>query len=179
MKKIIIIASAILTINSFSAQILGNGTTQYGLGTFADKEIKSIIFGQYNLDNELVAVAKGKGSDPISLEQANAEGKKDLEKAIGDYSYNVLKEYLDGTLVTGPGFDYQKMKDFSIDIAKESMKNAEKRGEWTTSKNQIVVLYKVNKSNIRSIASQYFKDRLSLVILKLNEYKDTLEKTNK
>ena len=89
----------------------------------------------------------------------------------------VLKEYLDGALVSGTGFDSKKMREFSVEVAKELITSAEKRGDWKTSKNEYVVMYVMNKETIKTTSAKYFRERLSAVIQKLNDYSDTFDKT--
>ena len=48
MKKILVVASILLTVNSFSAQVLGDNRANFGI--FTDKEVKNLVFGNYNLD---------------------------------------------------------------------------------------------------------------------------------
>ena len=101
MKKILVIASILLTVNSFSAQVLGDNRANFGI--FTDKEVKNLVFGNYNLDKEVVSLGKVKGTDSVASEKANKDATESLEKAISTYSYGVLKEYLDGALVSGTG----------------------------------------------------------------------------
>ena len=175
MEKILVIVTVLLTVNSFSAQVLGD--TRANFGIFTDKELKNLVFGNYNLDKEVVSLSKVKGTDPVAAEKSNKDALQSLEKAISTYSYGVLKEYLDGALLTGTGFDSKKMKEFSEEISKELITSAEKRGEWKTSKNEYVVMYVMNKETIKSTSARYFRERLSAVIQKLNDYSNTFDKT--
>ena len=93
-------------MNSFSAQVLGDNRASFNI--FTDKEVKNLIFGNYNLDKEVVSLSKVKGTDSLAVEKANKDALSSLEKAISTYSYGVLKEYLDGALVSGTGFDSKK-----------------------------------------------------------------------
>ena len=175
MKKILVVASILLAVNSFSAQVLGDNRANFGI--FTDKEVKNLVFGNYNLDKEVVSLGKVKGTDSVASEKANKDATESLEKAISTYSYGVLKEYLDGALVSGTGFDSKKMREFSVEIAKELITSAEKRGDWKTSKNEYVVMYVMNKETIKTTSAKYFRERLSAVIQKLNDYSDTFDKT--
>ena len=175
MKKILVIVTVLLTVNSFSAQVLGD--TRANFGIFTDKELKNLVFGNYNLDKEVVSLSKVKGTDPVAAEKSNKDALQSLEKAISTYSYGVLKEYLDGALLTGTGFDSKKMKEFSEEISKELITSAEKRGEWKTSTNEYVVMYVMNKETIKTTSAKYFRERLSAVIQKLNDYSATFDKT--
>ncbi len=175
MKKILIVASILLTVNSFSAQVLGDNRASFNI--FTDKEVKNLIFGNYNLDKEVVSLSKVKGTDSLAVEKANKDALSSLEKAISTYSYSILKEYLEGALVSGPGFDSKKMKEFSEEVSKELITTAEKRGEWSTSKNEYVIMYVMNKETIKSTSARYFKERLDSVVQKLNEYSNTFDKT--
>ena len=56
MKKILVVASILLTVNSFSAQVLGDSRANFGI--FTDKEVKNLVFGNYNLDKEVVSLGK-------------------------------------------------------------------------------------------------------------------------
>ncbi|MFZ2852046.1 MAG: hypothetical protein WAZ68_06415, partial [Leptotrichiaceae bacterium] len=129
------------------------------------------------LDKEVVSLGKVKGTDSVASEKANKDATESLEKAISTYSYGVLKEYLDGALVSGTGFDSKKMREFSVEVAKELITSAEKRGDWKTSKNEYVVMYVMNKETIKTTSAKYFRERLSAVIQKLNDYSDTFDKT--
>ncbi len=74
-----------------------------------------------------------------------------------------MKEYLDGALVSGTGFDSKKMREFSVEVAKELITSAEKRGDWKTSKNEYVVMYVMNKETIKTTSAKYFRDRFSRI----------------
>ena len=69
------------------------------------------------------------------------------------------------------------MKEFSEEVSKELITTAEKRGEWSTSKNEYVIMYVMNKETIKSTSARYFKERLDSVVQKLNEYSNTFDKT--
>ena len=69
MKKILVVASILLTVNSFSAQVLGDSRANFGI--FTDKEVKNLVFGNYNLDKEVVSLGKVKGTDSVASEKAN------------------------------------------------------------------------------------------------------------
>ena len=83
MKKILIVASILLTVNSFSAQVLGDNRASFNI--FTDKEVKNLIFGNYNLDKEVVSLSKVKGTDSLAVEKANKDALSSLEKAISTY----------------------------------------------------------------------------------------------
>ena len=48
MKKILVIASILLTVNSFSAQVLGDNRANFGI--FTDKKPTNLVFVNYNLN---------------------------------------------------------------------------------------------------------------------------------
>lgn len=174
MKKIITITIMIILVsNAFSAQILNNKNNTL----FPNKELRSLIFGNYDLDTELVVVSKVSGGKQESITKAENEARSDLQSATRDYSYNILNDYLTGSLITGPGFDSKKMKEFSDDISKELINNAEKRGMWTTSKNETVVLYTLNKQLVKNASAKVFSERLDSVVVKLTEYKNVFQQT--
>ena len=85
MKKILVVASILLTVNSFSAQVLGDSRANFGI--FTDKEVKNLVFGNYNLDKEVVSLGKVKGTDSVASEKANKDATESLEKAISIYSF--------------------------------------------------------------------------------------------
>ena len=58
------------------------------------------------------------------------------------------------------------------------MSNAERRGMWSTSKNETVVLYTMDKQLIREASVRIFSERLDAVVVKLTEYKDTFQQTH-
>ena len=68
-------------------------------------------------------------------------------------------------------------KEKLFEVAKELITSAEKRGDWKTSKNEYVVMYVMNKETIKTTSAKYFRERLSAVIQKLNDYSDTFDKT--
>lgn len=174
MKKIITITIMIILVsNAFSAQILNNKNNTL----FPNKELRSLIFGNYNLDTELAVVSKVSGGKQESITKAENEARSDLQSATRDYSYNILNDYLTGSLITGPGFDSKKMKEFADDISKELINNAEKRGMWTTSKNETVVLYTLNKQLVKNTSAKVFSERLDSVVVKLTEYKNVFQQT--
>jgi len=163
MKKILVIVTVLLTVNSFSAQVLGD--TRANFGIFTDKELKNLVFGNYNLDKEVVSLSKVKGTDPVAAEKSNKDALQSLEKAISTYSYGVLKEYLDGALLTGTGFDSKKMKEFSEEISKELITSAEKRGEWKTSKNESIASF---PSATSTILKDFFSKNVLIIFLILS-----------
>ena len=174
MKKIITITIMIILVsNAFSAQILNNKNNTL----FPNKELRSLIFGNYSLDTELAVVSKVSGGKQESITKAENEARSDLQSATRDYSYNILNDYLTGSLITGPGFDSKKMKEFADDISKELINNAEKRGMWTTSKNETVVLYTLNKQLVKNASAKAFSERLDSVVVKLTEYKNVFQQT--
>ena len=61
------------------------------------------------------------------------------------------------------------------EIAKEVSVNARRKGSWSTSKNETVVLYTIDKESIKSSATRMFNERLGAVIQKLNDYKNNFE----
>ncbi len=174
MKKIIITVMVILSANVFSAQVLNNKINSL----FPNKELRSLVFGNYNLDTELAVVSKMSGGSQESITKAENDAKQGLQGAARDYSYSLLSNYLNGSLLTGPGFDSKKMREFSDEIAKELMSNAERRGMWSTSKNETVVLYTMDKQLIREASVRIFSERLDAVVVKLTEYKDTFQQTH-
>ncbi len=173
MKKIIIVIMIILSANVFSAQVLNNKINSL----FPNKELRSLIFGNYNLDTELAVVSKVSGGSQESITKAENDAKLGLQGAAKEYSYSLLSNYLNGSLLTGPGFDSKKMKEFADEIAKELLNNAERRGMWSTSKNETVVLYTLEKQLIRNASAKIFSERLDAVVIKLTEYKNTFQQT--
>ncbi len=69
------------------------------------------------------------------------------------------------------------MREFSVKIAKELSTSAVEGWDWKTSKNEYVVMYVMNKETIKSTSARYFRERLSAVIQKLNDYSNTFDKT--
>lgn len=176
MKKILwIVAVGVLSINGYSSQMLNNKIHNI----FPNREVKSLIFGNYNLDTELAVISKMKGTSQDIIEKTNADAKKGLETAIRSYSYSLLSENLSGILVSGPGFDRTKMREFSSEISKNLIVNGIKKGVWSTSKNETVVLYTIDKQQVKFETNKLFNDRLDAVIRKLNEYKDTFDSINR
>ena len=171
MKKIIILMITVFTINGFSAQVLNNKVGSF----FTNKEIKNLVFNQYNLDTEIAAVSKIKGKGEDAVSKADTDAKKGVQNGARDYAYEILNEYLNGSLVSGPGFNTFKMREFANEIAKEVSVNARRKGSWSTSKNETVVLYTIDKESIKSSATRMFNERLGAVIQKLNDYKNNFE----
>ncbi|MDO5089012.1 MAG: hypothetical protein Q4D53_04420 [Leptotrichiaceae bacterium] len=172
MKKFIILMTMIITVNSFTAQVLNNKLTSF----LTNKEIKNLIFGQYNLDVEIASVSKIKGTGEEAAAKADADAKAGVQTGARDYAYEVLNNYLSGALVNGPGFNSSKMREFANEIAKEVSVNAQRKGSWKTSKNETVVLYTVDKQTIKSAAGRAFNERLGAVIQKLTEYRNNFER---
>ena len=171
MKKTIILIMIALSINSFSAQVLNNKIASF----LTNKEIKNLVFGQYNLDTEIAAVSKMKGTGADSIEKADKDAKAGVQTGAKDYAYEILNGYLNSSLVSGPGFNSSKMREFANEIAKEVSVNARRKGSWSTSKNETVVLYTIDKESIKSSATRMFNERLGAVIQKLNDYKNNFE----
>ncbi|BBM36346.1 hypothetical protein [Pseudoleptotrichia goodfellowii] len=175
MKKIIILMITVFTINGFSAQVLNNKVGSF----FTNKEIKNLVFNQYNLDTEIAAVSKIKGKGEDAVSKADTDAKKGVQNGARDYAYEILNEYLNGSLVSGPGFNTFKMREFANEVAKEVAPNAQRRGSWTTSKNETVVLYTIDKQLVKSSAERIFNERLAAVIQKLSDYKNNFGQTNR
>ena len=116
MKKTIILIMIALSINSFSAQVLNNKIASF----LTNKEIKNLVFGQYNLDTEIAAVSKIKGTGADSIEKADKDAKAGVQTGAKDYAYEILNGYLNSSLVSGPGFNSSKMREFANEIAKEA-----------------------------------------------------------
>lgn len=76
MKKAIILMITVFTINGFSAQVLNNKVGSF----FTNKEIKNLVFNQYNLDTEIAAVSKIKGKGEDAVSKADADAKKRCSK---------------------------------------------------------------------------------------------------
>ena len=172
MKKIITITIMIILVsNAFSAQILNNKNNTL----FPNKELRSLIFGNYDLDTELVVVSKVSGGKQESITKAENEARSDLQSATRDYSYNILNDYLTGSLITGPGFDSKKMKDIADEIAKDALSSAYQKGKWITGKNETVILYSIEKETVRKMSVKMFRERLNSVIEKLTEYRNVFE----
>ncbi|RRD40928.1 hypothetical protein EII29_00305 [Leptotrichia sp. OH3620_COT-345] len=171
MKKIITLLMTVITINSFSAQVLNNKITSF----LTNKEIKNLIFGQYNLDVEIASVSKIKGTGEEATTKAESDAKAGVQTGARDYAYEVLNNYLSGALVSGPGFNSSKMREFANEIAKEVSASAQRRGSWKTSKNETVTLYTIDKQTIKSAAGRVFNERLGAVIQKLTEYRNNFE----
>ena len=99
------------------------------------------------------------------------DAKSGLKTAIQNYAYSILKERILGVLVTGPGFDESKMREFSKDIGEKLVVEGQKIGTWSTSKGKNVVLYTISKDRVKAEADMMFNERVNSVIEKLNEYK--------
>lgn len=174
MKKKIIIALVLLSTNIFPAQVLNNKINTL----LANKEMMNLIFGSYNTDTEIAVVSKVKGGSQDSITKAENDAITGLQGAIKDHSNKLLNGYLSGSLVSGPGFDSFKMRVFADEIAKELVNSGQKKGVWTTSKNETVVLYTIEKDIVKNSSIKYFGERLDAVINKLTEYKTTFQQTH-
>lgn len=166
MKKIAILSIMLIGLNSFSGQILNNKWSSQ----FKSREVSSLIFGKYNTETELVAISVVKNGSQEALDKAEKDAQTTIKKAIKEYSNDLLNNYLSGTLVTGPGFDSSKMKVFAEEISNELYENTEKRGVWSTSKNETVIMYTIPKQLVKSRTNSVFSQRLSSVIEKLLDY---------
>ena len=167
MKKILIGIALISSMNVFSAQILNNKIYEL----FPNREVRSLISGNYNLEKELVVTATGKIGNQVDMLKLENDAKLGLKTAIQKYAYDILKDRILGVLVTGPGFDESKMKEFSKDIGEKLVVEGQKRGTWSTSKGKNVVLYTISKNRVKAEADMIFNERVNSVIEKLNEYK--------
>lgn len=175
MKKIVVFLVCILSLNVFSAQIL-NDTTFSFLNPTLNKEVKALIFGNYNTEMELSVVSKKSKVTSESLVSASEDALSSMKKAAQKYSYEILKGYLEGAILTGVGFNNSKMKEFSQEVAEKVYNESVRRGVWSTSKNETVVLYTLSKERVREESSKLFDERLSAVINRLGEYQNTFNK---
>ena len=159
MKKVLFLLMILFgAFNSFSAHIL-NGKNS---GMFTDKEMMSLVSGNYNTDVQLAVVSKARGSNQEST-------------TIKEYSYLVLTSYLKETGVTGQNFDVKKMKDIADQIAKEALLSATQKGKWITGRNDTVMLYLIEKETVRKMSAKAFRERLTNLIEKLTEYRGVFE----
>ena len=157
--------------NSFSAHIL-NGKNS---GMFTDKEMMSLVSGNYNTDVQLAVVSKARGSNQESATKAENDARLTLQSTIKEYSYLVLTTYLKETGITGQNFDVKKMKDIADQIAKEALLSATQKGKWITGRNDTVMLYLIEKETVRKMSAKAFRERLTNLIEKLTEYRGVFE----
>ena len=172
MKKVLFLLMILFgAFNSFSAHIL-NGKNS---GMFTDKEMMSLVSGNYNTDVQLAVVSKARGSNQESTTKAENDARLTLQTTIKEYSYLVLTSYLKETGVTGQNFDVKKMKDIADQIAKEALLSATQKGKWITGHNDTVMLYLIEKETVRKMSAKAFKERLTNLIEKLTEYRGVFE----
>ena len=172
MKKILFLLIILFgAFNSFSAHIL-NGKNS---GMFTDKEMMSLVSGNYNTDVQLAVVSKARGSNQESTTKAENDARLTLQSTIKEYSYLVLTTYLKETGITGQNFDVKKMKDIADQIAKEALLSATQKGKWITGRNDTVMLYLIEKETVRKMSAKAFRERLTNLIEKLTEYRGVFE----
>ena len=172
MKKVLFLLMILFgAFNSFSAHIL-NGKNS---GMFTDKEMMSLVSGNYNTDVQLAVVSKAKGSNQESTTKAENDARLTLQTTIKEYSYLVLTTYLKETGITGQNFDVKKMKDIADQIAKEALLSATQKGKWITGRNDTVMLYLIEKETVRKMSAKAFRERLTNLIEKLTEYRGVFE----
>ena len=172
MKKVLFLLMILFgAFNSFSAHIL-NGKNS---GMFTDKEMMSLVSGNYNTDVQLAVVSKTRGSNQESTTKAENDARLTLQTTIKEYSYLVLTTYLKETGITGQNFDVKKMKDIADQIAKEALLSATQKGKWITGRNDTVMLYLIEKETVRKMSAKAFRERLTNLIEKLTEYRGVFE----
>ena len=172
MKKVLFLLIILFGVfNSFSAHIL-NGKNS---GMFTDKEMMSLVSGNYNTDVQLAVVSKARGSNQESTTKAENDARLTLQSTIKEYSYLVLTTYLKETGITGHNFDVKKMKDIADQIAKEALLSATQKGKWITGRNDTVMLYLIEKETVRKMSAKAFRERLTNLIEKLTEYRGVFE----
>lgn len=172
MKKVLFLLMILFgAFNSFSAHIL-NGKNS---GMFTDKEMMSLVSGNYNTDVQLAVVSKARGSNQESTTKAENDARLTLQSTIKEYSYLVLNTYLKETGITGQNFDVKKMKDIADQIAKEALLSATQKGKWITGRNDTVMLYLIEKETVRKMSAKAFRERLTNLIEKLTEYRGVFE----
>ena len=172
MKKVLFLLIILFgAFNSFSAHIL-NGKNS---GMFTDKEMMSLVSGNYNTDVQLAVVSKARGSNQESTPKAENDARLTLQTTIKEYSYLVLTTYLKETGITGQNFDVKKMKDIADQIAKEALLSATQKGKWITGRNDTVMLYLIEKETVRKMSAKAFRERLTNLIEKLTEYRGVFE----
>ena len=172
MKKVLFLLMILFgAFNSFSAHIL-NGKNS---GMFTDKEMMSLVSGNYNTDVQLAVVSKARGSNQESTTKAENDARLTLQSTIKEYSYLVLTTYLKETGITGQNFDVKKMKELADQIAKEALLSATQKGKWITGRNDTVMLYLIEKETVRKMSAKAFRERLTNLIEKLTEYRGVFE----
>ena len=172
MKKVLFLLMILFgAFNSFSAHIL-NGKNS---GMFTDKEMMSLVSGNYNTDVQLAVVSKARGSNQESTTKAENDARLTLQSTIKEYSYLVLTTYLKEIGITGQNFDVKKMKDIADQIAKEALLSATQKGKWITGRNDTVMLYLIEKETVRKMSAKAFRERLTNLIEKLTEYRGVFE----
>ena len=172
MKKVLFLLIILFgAFNSFSAHILNSKNS----GMFTDKEMMSLVSGNYNTDVQLAVVSKARGSNQESTTKAENDARLTLQTTIKEYSYLVLTTYLKETGITGQNFDVKKMKDIADQIAKEALLSATQKGKWITGRNDTVMLYLIEKETVRKMSAKAFRERLTNLIEKLTEYRGVFE----
>ena len=172
MKKVLFLLMILFgAFNSFSAHILNSKNS----GMFTDKEMMSLVSGNYNTDVQLAVVSKARGSNQESTTKAENDARLTLQSTIKEYSYLVLTTYLKETGITGQNFDVKKMKDIADQIAKEALLSATQKGKWITGRNDTVMLYLIEKETVRKMSAKAFRERLTNLIEKLTEYRGVFE----
>ena len=172
MKKVLFLLMILFgAFNSFSAHILNSKNS----GMFTDKEMMSLVSGNYNTDVQLAVVSKARGSNQESTTKAENDARLTLQSTIKEYSYLVLTTYLKETGITGQNFDVKKMKELADQIAKEALISATQKGKWITGRNDTVMLYLIEKETVRKMSAKAFRERLTNLIEKLTEYRGVFE----
>lgn len=172
MKKYVTLSIFLLMMNGFSAQYLNNRTQDI---FSSNKEMKKLIFGNYNLDTELAVASKVKGNTQESVTKAQNDGILTMQTAIKNYSYEILSNYLASSVVSGPGFDNKTMKELADQISSEAIKSVKNRGQWTSSKKETIVLYTIEKQYLKDLSIQAFNKKLQNVINQLSDYKSSFK----
>ena len=175
MKKYVTLSIFLLMMTGFSAQYLNNRTQDI---FSSNKEMKNLIFGNYNLDTELAVASKVKGNTQESVTKAQNDGILTMQTAIKNYSYEILSNYLASSVVSGPGFDNKTMKELADQISSEAIKSVKNRGQWTSSKKETIVLYTIEKQYLKDLSIQAFNKKLQNVINQLSDYKSTFKTKN-
>lgn len=175
MKKYVTLSIFLLMMTGFSAQYLNNRTQDI---FSSNKEMKNLIFGNYNLDTELAVASKVKGNTQESVTKAQNDGILTMQTAIKNYSYEILSNYLVSSVVSGPGFDNKTMKELADQISSEAIKSVKNRGQWTSSKKETIVLYTIEKQYLKDLSIQAFNKKLQNVINQLSDYKSTFKTKN-
>lgn len=175
MKKYVTLSIFLLMMTGFSAQYLNNRTQDI---FSSNKEMKNLIFGNYNLDTELAVASKVKGNTQESVTKAQNDGILTMQTAIKNYSYEILSNYLASSAVSGPGFDNKTMKELADQISSEAIKSVKNRGQWTSSKKETIVLYTIEKQYLKDLSIQAFNKKLQNVINQLSDYKSTFKTKN-